>query len=167
MAEPVANLVDAYIAKQPDEAQPVLHRVRGIIRKMLPQAEETISYQIPSYKLDGQYVVYFAGWKQHWSLYPVTEAVRARLTSELASHELSKGTIRFRLADPVPAKLVERIVRELARAAEARQAGQGIVAEEAGGTPSNKAMKEQTKPSMVELRRLSAVFGRPTRSVLA
>ena len=120
MAEQVANLVDAYIAKQPDEAQPVLHRVRRIIRNVLPQAEETISYQIPTYKLDGQYVVYFAGWKQHWSLYPVTEAVRARLTSELASHELSKGTIRFRLADPVPAKLVERLVRELARAAESR-----------------------------------------------
>ncbi len=121
MAKPVANLVDAYIAKQPDEAQAVLHRVRRIIRRVLPQAEETISYQIPTYKLDGQYVVYFAAWKQHWSLYPVTEPVRARLTSELASYELSKGTVRFPLADPVPAKLVERIVKELARAAGARR----------------------------------------------
>jgi len=114
------NLVLAYIAKQPSGAQPVLQRVRRIIRKVLPDAEETISYQIPTYNLHGQYVVYFAGWKQHWSLYPVTEPVRSALGSELKSYELSKGTIRFPLADPVPAKLVERIVRELARAAEGR-----------------------------------------------
>jgi len=66
-------------------------------------------------------VVYFAGWKKHWSLYPVTEPVRVKLASELASYELSKGTIRFPLADPVPAKRVEHIVRELARTAEARR----------------------------------------------
>ena len=120
MARPDANLVDTYIAKQPEDAQLVLQRVRRIIRKVLPDAEETISYQIPTYKLDGQYVVYFAGWKEHWSLYPVTEAVRMKLSSELASYALSKGTVRFPLAEPVPAKLVERIVRELAKAAEGR-----------------------------------------------
>ena len=82
----MANLVDAYIAKQPGDAQ-----------------------------------VCFAGWKQHWSLYPVTDLVRAALGSQLAAYEVSKGTVRFSLADPVPAKLVERIVRELARAAEGRR----------------------------------------------
>jgi uncharacterized protein YdhG (YjbR/CyaY superfamily) len=117
VAKSLANLIDAYIAKQPGEAQSALQRVRRIIRKALPEAEETISYQIPTYKLGGQYVVYFAGWKKHWSLYPVVESVRAKLGSELASYKLSKGTVRFPLADPVPSKLVERIVRELARAA--------------------------------------------------
>jgi len=112
--------VDAYIAKQPAQAQPVLKRVRRIIRKALPDAGETVSYQIPTYKLHGEYVVYFAGWKQHWSLYPVTERIRTALGSALASYEVSKGTVRFPLADPVPARLVERIVRALARAAEAR-----------------------------------------------
>ena len=121
MARTDVGVVDAYIAKQPAKAQLVLQRVRRIIRKVLPKGEETISYQIPTYKVDGQYVVYFAGWKKHWSLYPVTEAVRAKLSSELASFELSKGTVRFPLADPVPAKLVERIVMELARAAEGRR----------------------------------------------
>jgi uncharacterized protein YdhG (YjbR/CyaY superfamily) len=114
------GVVDAYIAKQPVDVQPVLQRVRRIIRKALPEAEETISYQIPTYKVGGQYVVYFAAWKEHWSMYPVTEPARAKLRSALAAYELSKGTVRFPLADPVPAKLVERIVRELARAAEAR-----------------------------------------------
>jgi uncharacterized protein YdhG (YjbR/CyaY superfamily) len=122
MTRAAVGVVDDYIAKQPREAQPVLQRVRRIIRKALPQAEETIGYQIPTYKLGGQYVVYFAGWKEHWSLYPVTEQVRAKLGSELESYKLSKGTVRFQLADPVPAKLVERIVKELAKAAEARRA---------------------------------------------
>ncbi len=120
MAKAVANAVDAYIARQPGDAQAVLRRVRRIIRKALPDAEETISYQIPAYRIDGRYVVYFAGWKQHWSLYPVTEAVQSALGSALASYQLSKGTVRFPLTDPVPAALVERIVRELARAAERR-----------------------------------------------
>jgi len=112
--------VDAYIARQPGDAQAVLRRVRRIIRKVLPDAEETISYQIPAYKIDGRYVVYFAGWKQHWSLYPITEPVQSSLRSALASHELSKGTVRFPLTDPVPSALVERIVRALAKAAKGR-----------------------------------------------
>ena len=121
MAKADVSVVDAYIAKHPAEVQPVLQRVRRIIRRALPGAEETISYQIPTYKVRGQYVVYFAGWKHHWSLYPVTEAVRASLGPELASYEVSKGTVRFPLGEPVPARLVERIVRQLAKAADARR----------------------------------------------
>lgn len=123
MAPATVGVVDAYIAKQPAAAQAVLRRVRRIIQRALPDAEETISYQIPSYKRDGAHVVYFACWKEHWSLYPVTEAIRAKLSVDLASYKSSKGTLRFPLAEPVPAKLVDRIVRELAQAAEARRAG--------------------------------------------
>ena len=138
MAKAVVGVVDAYIAKQPAAAQPVLQRVRRIIRKALPDAEETISYQIPTYRLGGQYVVYFAGWKEHWSLYPVTEPVRAKLGSQLASHKLSKGTVRFPLAEPVPGKLVERIVKELARAAEARRRAKASL-------PSKQAGRRRTR----------------------
>jgi uncharacterized protein YdhG (YjbR/CyaY superfamily) len=120
MARPGVDSVDAYIAKQPDEVQPVLRRVRRIIRKALPGADETISYQIPTYKQDGQYVVYFAAFRQHWSLYPVTSAVRAQLKRELADYEGSKGTVRFPLSEPVPDRLVERIVRKLATRAQSR-----------------------------------------------
>jgi uncharacterized protein YdhG (YjbR/CyaY superfamily) len=126
VAKANVGVVDAYIAKQPVAVQPVLQRVRRLIRKVLPQAEETISYQVPTYKVSGQYVVYFAGWKEHWSLYPVTESVRTKLSSQLAAYELSKGTVRFSLADPVPAKLVERIVRELAKAADARRRSKAL-----------------------------------------
>lgn len=120
MARKDVSVVDAYIARFPPEVQAVLQRVRGIIRKALPGAEEAISYQIPTYELDGEYVVYFAGWKRHWSLYPVGETLRAALGPELASYEVAKGTVRFPLAGPVPARLVTRIVRELAKAAQAR-----------------------------------------------
>lgn len=120
MARRERNPVDAYIAKHPPDVQAVLRRVRSIIRKTLPAAEETISYQIPTYKLGGNYVVYFAGWKRHWSLYPVTDQVRAALGPALDAYEISKGTVRFPLDRPVPASLVARIVRELARGARAR-----------------------------------------------
>ena len=94
------NVADAYISGQPSESQAVLQRVRGIIRRVLPSAEETISYQIPTYKVAGRGVVAFAGWKHHWSIYPVTEAVRVALGPEADSYEFSKGTMRFPLAAP-------------------------------------------------------------------
>jgi uncharacterized protein YdhG (YjbR/CyaY superfamily) len=112
--------IDAYIAKQTPAAQPALRQVRDIIRTLLPGAEERISYGIPTYGLDGRPVVYFAGWKQHFSIYPVTAPIRQSLDAALAKYELSKGTVRFPLDQPVPIRLVQRIVRALARAAAER-----------------------------------------------
>ena len=120
MTKAGVKAVDAYIAKQRTDLQAVLKRVRHIIRKTLPGAEETLSYQIPAYRLHGEYVVYFAGWSQHWSLYPVTERTQAAVGSGLAPYKVSKGTVRFPLAEPVPESLVVRIVRALAKAAKAR-----------------------------------------------
>lgn len=120
MAKASVQSVEDYLAKQPADVRGVLRRVRASIRKAVPAAEETISYQIPAYKLNGTCVVYFAGWKGHYSLYPVTDTVRAALGTRLAGYEMSKGTIRFPYADPVPAKLIERLVALLAREARAR-----------------------------------------------
>lgn len=136
MAKTTTSSVDAYIAKQPAQTRAVLTRVRGLIRKRLKGAEETISYQIPAYRLHGQAVVYFAGWKQHWSLYPVTEKVRAALGSALAPYKVSKGTLRFSLADPVPARLVDRILVELVR-----DAGSRLQAKEEAGPRTKKRVK--------------------------
>ncbi len=113
--------VDEYIAKQPDEFRPVLERVRGIIRKAMPDAEEVISYQIPAYKLGGSAVLYFAGWKQHYSLYPAGRALVLAFRKELAPYELSKGTIRFPFSKPVPAKLIAGIARFRAKEAAGRK----------------------------------------------
>ena len=103
--------VDEYMALQPQPAQALLERVRSAIRKALPAAEETISYNIPTYKLDGRPVLYFAGWKKHYSLYPVTKRVVAEFKEELAPYKVNKGTIQFPLTEPVPAKLIERIAK--------------------------------------------------------
>ena len=101
--------VDEYIAAQPERAQVVLQLVRSTLRKAMPRAEEVISYQIPAYKLKSEIVLYFAGWKQHYSLYPAGERLVAAFKDQLGSYKISKGTIRFPLAEPVPVKLIERI----------------------------------------------------------
>ena len=102
--------VDDYIAAQPESAQDILQRVRSTIRKALPTAEEGISYKIPAFKLGGKVVLYFAGWKQHYSLYPCGARLVASFKDELAPYEVNhKGTIRFPLSEPVPVKLIARI----------------------------------------------------------
>jgi uncharacterized protein YdhG (YjbR/CyaY superfamily) len=103
--------VDEYIASQPEAVQGVLKRVRSTIRKAVPGAEEVISYKIPTYKLRGAPVLYFAGWRKHYSLYPATDRVVAAFKDDLAVYEISKGTIRFPLSQPVPVRLIERIAR--------------------------------------------------------
>jgi uncharacterized protein YdhG (YjbR/CyaY superfamily) len=112
--------VDEYIATFPVGVRAILQRVRGTIRKALPGAEEMISYQIPTYRRHGGDVVYFAGWKQHYSLYPATGHLVAVFKDDLAPYEVSKGTIRFPLSEPVPVKLIERIAKFLAKEAAER-----------------------------------------------
>ena len=121
MAKSPFKSVDDYIAAQPKTAQVVLKRVRSTIRKALPGAEESISYNIPAYKLNGDRVIYFAGWKQHYSLYPVTSRLGAEFKDEFAPYEITKGTIRFPLFDPVPVKLIERIAKFRAKEVAERQ----------------------------------------------
>lgn len=103
--------VDEYISVQSETAQAVLQRVRSTLRKALPGAEEVISYKIPAYRLHGGIVLYFAGWKQHYSLYPAGERLVEAFKDQLASYKISKGTIRFPLSEPVPVKLIERIAK--------------------------------------------------------
>jgi uncharacterized protein YdhG (YjbR/CyaY superfamily) len=111
MAKTNFKSVDDYIDSQPQSVKVVLHRVRSIIQKVLPDAEEVISYQIPAYKLHGRAVIYFAGWRKHYSLYPASDQLKAAFKDELARYEVSKGTIRFPLSEPVPVKLIERIAK--------------------------------------------------------
>jgi uncharacterized protein YdhG (YjbR/CyaY superfamily) len=127
--------VDDYLASQPDKARLVLKRVRAIIRNAVPRAEEAISYQVPAYKLDGRPVIYFAGWKQHYSIYPATSGVVAALEKELAPYKISKGTIRFPLSERVPAMLIGRVAK--LRAQEATEQAKG------------KAKPERTRPANV------------------
>ena len=104
--------VAEYIAVQPPKARGALRKVRGAIRKALPKAEEVISYQIPAYRLNGRVVIYFAGWKEHYSIYPAQRRLVAAFKDRLAPYEVNnKGTIRFSLAEPVPVELIAAIAR--------------------------------------------------------
>lgn len=120
MAKISFNSVDDYIASQPEAMHELLERVRDAIRKAVPEAEEVISYNIPTYKLHGSAMIYFAGWKQHYSLYPAGERLVAAFKDELASYEIEKGTIRFPLSQPVPVKLIGRIAKFRAKEAAER-----------------------------------------------
>jgi uncharacterized protein YdhG (YjbR/CyaY superfamily) len=115
MAKTRATSIDDYLAAQPDAARRVLERLRRTIRAALPGADETISYGIPAYKLHGRVVLYFAGWREHYSLYPSSRQLVEKFKKDLAPYELRKGTIRIPLDEPAPAALVARIAKFRAR----------------------------------------------------
>ena len=118
MAKTDFRSVEEYILAQPKSVQPVLRRVRSVIRKAVPTAVEVISYQLPAYKLaEGPGVLYFAAWKQHYSLYPASDELVAAFMGELTPVRASKGTLRFPLSEPVPVKLIERIAKFRAKEA--------------------------------------------------
>ena len=125
MAKTDFKTVVEYIGSKSRPARVVLKRVRSTIRRAVPAAEEGISYQIPTYRLNGVPVIYFAGWKEHYSLYPASDDLVAVLKDELAGYEISKGTIRFPLSEPVPEDLIERIVRFRAEKLIQREKGRG------------------------------------------
>jgi uncharacterized protein YdhG (YjbR/CyaY superfamily) len=121
MAKTDFKSVDEYIASQPEAVQGILGIVRSAIRKALPRADEVISYKLPTYKLRGEAVLYFAGWKQHYSLYPAGTRLVAAFKDELGSYKVHKATIRFPLSEPVPVKLIERIAKFRAKEAADRE----------------------------------------------
>lgn len=118
---PIEN-VDDYIAAQPEAVRPALESIRVALRKALPQAEEFISYKMPAYRTRDGVIVYFAGWKAHVSLYPITPDVADGFAEELTPYEQSKGTVRFPLSQKPPLKLIVRLAKARLAAVEARAA---------------------------------------------
>jgi uncharacterized protein YdhG (YjbR/CyaY superfamily) len=127
MAKTDFQSVDDYIAIHPPPVQAILQRVRAAIRKAIPDADEVISYQIAAFKLEGRSVLWFAGWKEHYSLYPATARLVEALGDALEPYELSKGTIRFPFDRPIPIGLIRRIAKlraaEVAEVTQAKRAG--------------------------------------------
>lgn len=122
MSKTRCTSVTEYIAAQPKASQRVLRSVRSVIRRTLPDAEEVISYGIPAYRLHGYVALYFAGWRDHYSLYPVKDRLVASLKPSSASYEVNdKGTIRFPLSEPVPEKLIAGIAKLKAEEAAERE----------------------------------------------
>lgn len=102
--------VDDYIAGFPAEVQEILKKVRSTIKKVAPQAEESISYQIPTFKINGKYLIYFAGFKNHISVYPAPRGAQ-EFKEELSRYAGGKGTVQFPLDKSIPYGLITRIVK--------------------------------------------------------
>src|ERR671922_2464426 len=100
--------IDEYIAGFPPDVQDILQKIRMTIRKAAPQAEETISYKIPTFNLKGHYLIYFAAYKKHIALYPAPIGV-PEFEEEIAPYASGKGTLQFPLDKPIPYKLITKI----------------------------------------------------------
>lgn len=109
MARIEIDTVEDYMAALPDRSRGHLEAVRAAIREALPDAEEQIFYDIPTFRIGGRNVIHYAAWKRHFSIYPVGQTVLETLAEELSELEVSKGTIKFLLSDPVPEDLIRRI----------------------------------------------------------
>lgn len=120
MAKVQFQSVDHYIRSQPHAVRGILGRVRSAICRAVPEAEELISYNMPTYELRGNSVLQFAAWKAHYSLYAASESIVEQFESELRGYTIDKGTIRFPLTEPVPERLIERIAKFRATEAERR-----------------------------------------------
>jgi uncharacterized protein YdhG (YjbR/CyaY superfamily) len=105
--------VDAYISAQPEATQQVLQEIRRTIHAAVPDAGEMISYGIPTITIGGHYVVYFAAWAHHISVYPVPRGDED-LAAELAPYLSGKGTLKFPLAEEIPFDVIAKVAARLA-----------------------------------------------------
>jgi uncharacterized protein YdhG (YjbR/CyaY superfamily) len=112
-----AAQVRRYLSSQPAKHRAALRTVRAVIRATAPKAVEHFSYGIPGFRLDGRPLVWYAAFKQHISLYPVTAPIRRTLADDIEGYETSTGTLRLPLDEPMPVSLIKKIVRARAREA--------------------------------------------------
>jgi uncharacterized protein YdhG (YjbR/CyaY superfamily) len=103
--------IDAYLARLPADQRDALERLRAQIARLLPGAAESISYGLPAFALDGRAVVWFAGWKDHCSIYPLTDTFLRAHADELKGYGRTKGSLHFTAQAPLPEALVEQLVR--------------------------------------------------------
>jgi uncharacterized protein YdhG (YjbR/CyaY superfamily) len=103
--------VDAYLAGLPPGHRELLQRLREQVRALVPDAEETISYGMPAFKLDRKFLLSYAGWKNHCSIYPWTDSLFDRHAGALEGYERTKGSLHFTPERPLPEAAVEDLVR--------------------------------------------------------
>jgi uncharacterized protein YdhG (YjbR/CyaY superfamily) len=108
---PQMTTVAQYIAQTPPLARRALKQLRTAIKAAAPGITERISYRIPTFELEGRYLLYIAAFRQHVSLYPVTPGMLARHGKAIAPYRAGKGTLRFPLSDPIPTGLVTKLAK--------------------------------------------------------
>ena len=106
-----ATTVSEYFAATPPKARKALQQLRTAIKAAAPGITERISYRIPTFDLDGRYLLYIAAFKEHVGLYPVTAAMEAKHGAGIAKYRAGKGTLRFPLDTPIPIALVTKLAK--------------------------------------------------------
>ena len=101
--------IDEYIARCPEDIRPMLNRMRAVIKEAAPEATETISYQMPGFRLNGS-LVWFGAHTNHIGFYPTGSGIAA-FKKELAGYKVSKGAVQFPLDRPIPYDLIRKIVK--------------------------------------------------------
>lgn len=107
----VAKDVEEYLDAVPPEQRETLDKLRTLIRSVAPDAEESISYGIPTYKLNGKPLVYFGNAKKHFAVYALSGTVREQFAKDLEGYSMAKGTIRFPFDKPFPASLIKKLLK--------------------------------------------------------
>jgi uncharacterized protein YdhG (YjbR/CyaY superfamily) len=110
MDQPAPTTVDAYIADFPPEVQAILEQIRRVIHEAAPNVEETISYRMLAFTLNGRYLVYIAAYKKHIGLYPAPMGVE-EFQEAVSMYGAGKGTMKFPLDQPIPFELILKVVR--------------------------------------------------------
>jgi uncharacterized protein YdhG (YjbR/CyaY superfamily) len=136
MQKTVPKSVDEYLAAQPKEVRVKLEQVRAVIRKAVPEAVEGIGYRMPGYKLHGKPMLYFAGFREHYSLFAASGTFFNALKEQLGDYELRVGTVQFSLTKPVPVNLIRRI-------AKLRAAGIAVAARKRSPSTKGQSKREQ------------------------
>jgi uncharacterized protein YdhG (YjbR/CyaY superfamily) len=114
----VAASVDEYLAALPADQRQLLEGLRERIAGLVPDATQVISYGMPAFKLDGRFLLSYAGWKSHCSLYPLTDSFMASHADEIEPFERTKGSIHFTPESPLPDRVLDDLI--LARVADLR-----------------------------------------------
>ena len=122
-SESAGARVRRYMARQPAKHRAALRKIRAIIRATTPTAVEHFSYGIPGFRLNERPLVWYAAFKQHVSLYPVTASIKRALAGAIDGYQTSTGTLRLPLDEPLPVTLIKKIVTVRAREARAAAAG--------------------------------------------
>ena len=105
----VFNSIDEYIMQFPEDVQRILYELRRVIKESAPEAEEKISYQMPTFYLYGN-LVHFAAYKKHIGFYPAPSGIEA-FKEELSKYKGAKGSVQFLITEHVPYELIKRIVK--------------------------------------------------------
>jgi uncharacterized protein YdhG (YjbR/CyaY superfamily) len=124
MDQPAPTTIDAYIAAFPPEVQAIFEQIRRTIHEAAPDVEETISYRMPTFTLNGRYLIHIAAYKKHIGLYPAPMGVE-EFQEAVSIYGAGKGTMKFPLDQPIPFDLIRKVVMFRAKEHAGRAAARG------------------------------------------